>query len=80
MCATPGACVNEGGLFSSVEAVVPQSKSTELGSSSATVVPQSKSTELRSSAAVVPHKVNLSSCVVARQPSVVSHKENLPCK
>ena len=64
MCATPGACINETGLFSSAAAVLPQSKSTVLCSS----------------AAVLPHKVNLSSCVVARRPSVVPHmhKENLP--
>ena len=43
MCATPGACITETGLFSSA-AVVPQSKSTEL-CSSATDVPQSKSTK-----------------------------------
>ena len=35
--------------------------------SSAAVEPQSKSTELCSSATVVPHKVNLPSCV-ARRP------------
>ena len=44
MCATPGACINETGLFSSA-AVVPQSAS--------------KSTELCSWAVVVPHNVNL---------------------
>ena len=49
MCATPDACINETALFIS-----------------ATVVPQSKSTELSSSsAAVVPHDGNLPSCVVA---------------
>ena len=84
---TPGACVNESGLLSSVAvvqsnstklcssaAIVPQSKSTEMCSLVA-VVPQSKSTELCSSEAVVPHKVNLSSCVVAWRLSC--HKVNL---
>ena len=74
MCATPGACIKETGLFSSA-VVVPQSKSAEL-CSSAVVVPQSKSTELRSLAAVGPHKVNLPSFVVARRP--LCHKVNLP--
>ena len=90
---TPGACVNESGLLSSVAvvqskstklcssaAIVPQSKSTEMCSLVA-VVPQSKSTELCSSEAVVPHKVNLSSCVVAWRPSC--HKVylvNLPSR
>ena len=59
--ATPGACINKTGLFSLAAAVVPQSKSTESCSS----------------AAVVSHKVNLSSCVVAGQPSSVPRKENL---
>ena len=54
---TPGACINETGLFSSA-AVVPQSKSTELCTSAA-VVPQSKSTELCSSAAVVPQSKSI---------------------
>ena len=36
----------------------------------------SKSTESCSSAAVVPHKINLLSCVVAQQP--LCHKVNLP--
>ena len=59
MFATPGACINETGLFSSA-AFVPQSKSTA-------VVPQSKFTEgCSSSAAVVPHKVNLPSCEVTQ--------------
>ena len=44
--------------------------------SSAAVVPQSKSTKLCSSVAVVPRKVNLPSCVVARRP--LCHKVNLP--
>ena len=66
MCATPGARINETGLWSSAvvvrqsefpelcssAAVMPQSKSTELCSSAA-VVPQNKPTELCSSAAVV---------------------------
>ena len=61
MFATPGACINETGLFSSA-AFVPQSKSTA-------VVPQSKFTEgCSSSAAVVPHKVNLPSCEVTQWP------------
>ena len=51
ICATPGACISETGLFSSAAAIVPQSESTELCSS----------------AAVVPHKVNLPSGVVARR-------------
>ena len=66
MCGTPGACINETGLFSSA-AVVPQGKSTELCSwavvaphkvnltelcsNSTAVVPQSISTEVGSSAA-----------------------------
>ena len=58
-CATPGACINETGLFSS-----------------AAVVPQSKSTELCRSVTVVPHKVNLPSCVVARR--LLCHEVNLP--
>ena len=53
MCATPGACINETGFLFSLAAVVPQSKSTELCSSSA---------------AVVPHKVNLPRCVVTQWP------------
>ena len=44
--------------------------------SSAAVMPQSKSIEVCSSAAVVPHKVNLQSCVVGRRP--LCHKVNLP--
>ena len=56
-----------------------QSKSIKLCSSLAAVVPQSKSsksTESCSQAAVVPHKVNLPSCVVAQQP--LCHKVKLP--
>ena len=51
MCATPGACVNESGLLSSVAVV--QSKSTKLCSSAA-IVPQRKSTEMCTLVAVVP--------------------------
>ena len=74
MCVIPGACINETGLCSSA-AVVPQSKPTELCSSSMAVVPRSKFTKLCSSAAVVPHKVNLSSCV-ARWPFRVTQSKS----
>ena len=65
MCATPGACVNEGGLFSSVEAVVPQSKSTELCSSAA-VVPYKNLPSWVVARRPLCHKVNLQSCVARR--------------
>jgi len=58
-----------------------QSKSTELCSSSVAVVPQSKSTctELCSPVAVVPHKVNLLSCVARRPFSVTQIKSTELC-
>ena len=74
----PGAYINETGLCSSA-AVVPQSKPTELCSSSMDVVPRSKFTKLCSSAAVVPHKVNLSSCVARRPFRVTQSKSTELC-
>ena len=76
MYATPGACINETGLFSSA-AVVPQNKSTELCSSSVAVVPH----KVNLPSCVVArwplcHKVNLLSCVVAQRP--LCHKVSLP--
>ena len=56
---TPGACVNESGLLSSVAVV--QSKSTKLCSSAA-IVPQSKSTEMCSLVAVVPQSKSTELC------------------